>query len=173
MKRHRQNYKTLICNGCPSGGSASKYDVYVWDDTTGARVKKWDGTTASESDYGGTSQEIQIPSGHSVKVNIRIAANYTVSNLVFKPMVRLATDADDTFEPFAMTNKELTDAILQDASDIDAIEAVIPSSASPSNKLATASDIPDITGKADLVTSATSGDFAGLDANGNLTDSGY
>ena len=31
----------------------------------------------------------------------------------------------------------------------------------------------DITGKADKVASATSGNFAGLDANGNLTDSGY
>ena len=32
--------------------------------------------------------------------------------------------------------------------------------------------ISDISGKADKVTSATSGNFAGLDANGNLTDSG-
>jgi hypothetical protein len=30
----------------------------------------------------------------------------------------------------------------------------------------------DITGKADKVASATNGNFAGLDANGNLTDSG-
>ena len=30
----------------------------------------------------------------------------------------------------------------------------------------------DVRGKADKVTGATSGDFAGLDANGNLTDSG-
>lgn len=35
-----------------------------------------------------------------------------------------------------------------------------------------ASQIPSISGKADKVTSATSGNFAGLDANGNLTDSG-
>lgn len=33
--------------------------------------------------------------------------------------------------------------------------------------------IPDISGKADKVTGATANDFAGLDANGNLTDSGY
>lgn len=31
----------------------------------------------------------------------------------------------------------------------------------------------DITGKADKVASATNGNFAGLDSNGNLTDSGY
>lgn len=34
------------------------------------------------------------------------------------------------------------------------------------------SDIPDITVKADKVNGATNGNFAGLDANGNLTDSG-
>ena len=33
--------------------------------------------------------------------------------------------------------------------------------------------IPDISGKADKVTSATSGNFASLDANGNLADSGH
>ena len=37
---------------------------------------------------------------------------------------------------------------------------------------AAASDIPDVTGKADKVANATSGNFAGLDSNGNLTDSG-
>lgn len=36
----------------------------------------------------------------------------------------------------------------------------------------TPANVPDPTGKADKVTGATSGDFAGLDANGNLTDSG-
>lgn len=41
------------------------------------------------------------------------------------------------------------------------------------NSYATTSQIPDITGKADKVTSATSGNFAGLDANGNLIDSGH
>ena len=34
------------------------------------------------------------------------------------------------------------------------------------------SAIPDVTGKADKVSSATNGNFAGLDSNGNLTDSG-
>lgn len=33
-------------------------------------------------------------------------------------------------------------------------------------------NVPDPTGKADKVANATSGNFAGLDANGNLTDSG-
>lgn len=58
------------------------------------------------------------------------------------------------------------------ADAISDIQGLIPSTATTSNKLATADDIPDITDKADKVASATSGNFAGLDANGNLTDSG-
>ena len=38
---------------------------------------------------------------------------------------------------------------------------------------ATTSQIPDISGKADKVTSATNGNLAGLNASGNLTDSGW
>ena len=56
--------------------------------------------------------------------------------------------------------------ILQDISEI---KGVIPSGATTSNKLATASDV---SGKADKVSSATNGDLAALDASGNLTDSG-
>lgn len=40
------------------------------------------------------------------------------------------------------------------------------------NTYAKTSDLPDITGKADKVSSATNGNFAGLNASGNLTDSG-
>jgi len=158
--------------GCPVGGG-QPYDLYPWDNTTNARPKRWDGTTNAATDIGdGTLKEVQIPSGHTCRLVCRVYAGNTVSNLVFKPILQLATDTDNTFVPFAMSNKQLTDAVSQDASDIDDIEALIPSGASSSNKLATASDIPDITGKADKVSSATSGNFAGLDANGNLTDSG-
>ena len=61
------------------------------------------------------------------------------------------------------------------ASDVSNIKEVIPSTATSSNKLATMEDIPSVpvvTGKADKVDNATDGNFAGLDANGNLTDSG-
>ncbi len=135
-----------------------------------------------------------------------------------------------------VTDSELETALSSkaDATDVSAIEDMIPSTASSSNKLATASDIPstanfveksltagllkndgtvdttayakqsemsvtagtgadadkttiqlksgtsatvltqhqDISGKADKVIGATSGNFAGLDANGDLTDTG-
>ena len=43
--------------------------------------------------------------------SIQINKDTVVSNLVLKPMLRLATDSDPTFQPYAMTNKELTDAL--------------------------------------------------------------
>ena len=46
-----------------------------------------------------------------------------------------------------------------------------PSGGIPSTDLASGV-IPDVSGKADKVTNATSGNFASLDSNGNLTDSG-
>lgn len=43
------------------------------------------------------------------KVSIVLKANISVSNLVFKPMIRLASDTDSTYQPYAMTNRELTE----------------------------------------------------------------
>lgn len=47
-----------------------------------------------------------------------------------------------------------------------------PSTGIPASDLASGV-IPDVSGKADKVTNASSGNFASLDANGNLTDSGH
>ena len=59
-------------------------------------------------------------------------------------------------------------AAIKDGSSIDSFGDVETALADKAD----ASDIPDITGKADKVSGATSGNFAALDANGNLTDSG-
>lgn len=40
---------------------------------------------------------------------INVAPGATASNVIIKPMVRLASDPDNTYEPYAMTNKQLTD----------------------------------------------------------------
>ena len=47
-----------------------------------------------------------------------------------------------------------------------------PSTGIPASDLASGV-IPDVSGKADIVSGATSGNFASLDSNGNLTDSGH
>lgn len=52
-------------------------------------------------------------------------------------------------------------------------DAVVHIKGNTQTKLSELLDAIDYSGKADKVTSAVSGNFAGLDGNGNLTDSGY
>ena len=44
-------------------------------------------------------------------MSIIILNGQTCTNEVFYPMLRLASDTDETYQPFAMTNKQLTDAV--------------------------------------------------------------
>lgn len=46
---------------------------------------------------------------------IRIASGKTVNNLTFKPMIRRAEITDDTFQPYAPTNRELYETAQQQA----------------------------------------------------------
>lgn len=46
---------------------------------------------------------------------IRIASGTTVNNLTFKPMIRQAEITDDTFQPYAPTNRELYETAQQQA----------------------------------------------------------
>ena len=55
----------------------------------------------------------QVAFGYTVSNTttwIAINDGVTVNNLTVYPMVRLASDTDNTYVPYAMTNKELTDA---------------------------------------------------------------
>ena len=92
---------TLSCilNGCPSGGSDNSYRI-------GARYNN-SGTLTYNYDTGNGCKinDISIVD----RVFIQIASGQTVNNLVFKPMLRLASDPDDTYQPYAMTNRELTE----------------------------------------------------------------
>lgn len=90
-------------NGCADGGSDSNFDVYFWNVTTGARVKKWDGSTGSVSLYNSaTSAEIQVPNTtDNLVYNIRIRAGYTANNVMFYPMIRESTESDASFAPYS------------------------------------------------------------------------
>lgn len=75
---------TYILNGCPSGGSATTYDLRVDNETI-------------ETGYG---VEFTLSSETSVDVVITVRRGQTVNGVVFKPMIRLATETDPTFEPY-------------------------------------------------------------------------
>lgn len=93
--------KPLIISGSPSGADANKYLIQMYD--------KNPYTTT----YNVTEGDFAIPSiyGKTWEVKIMICNGAVCNNLVFKPMIRLASDPDDTYQPYAMTNKELTDAV--------------------------------------------------------------
>jgi hypothetical protein len=80
----------------------------------------------------------------------------TTFNFTVKPMIRLASITDDTYEPYAMTNKQITD--------------VIPSDASASNKLVTESDINTVTIGNTGTASATEVSYQQVGINGTYTE---
>ena len=73
-------------NGCPSGGSNATYMLNI--------------TNVSTQDIGSGAN---FTSDGTISLNIRIIvrANTTVSNLLFKPMIRLASVTDATFAPYS------------------------------------------------------------------------
>lgn len=98
---HNLDFKAgMILSGCASGGATDKYYLafeknsnpytrYAQDNGAGAII-----TTDSSSDN---------------VVYIRIRSGQTLLNLMFYPMVRASSIKDDTYEPYAATNKQLTE----------------------------------------------------------------
>lgn len=99
---------TYIFSGCPSGGKDStKYSLRI-------AIRNADDTDTVYYDEGnGVKVTLNGDKYNNDKVRIQIypfiRPNQNVTGLVFKPMVRLAEDSDDTFQPYSMTNKQLTD----------------------------------------------------------------
>ena len=107
----------FIFNGASSSNNA-KIHMYVLDATTNARpYTNSSKTTLQSNNCFGTGANSEIPffaeAGHVIRVYARVQTTGTSvpSNTVFWPMVRLASDPDDTYVPYAMTNRELTDML--------------------------------------------------------------
>ena len=82
-----------VLNGCPSGGSINTYAL--WNNNEGTVIDNGNGAT--------------IPINTATYGRIRIVNGYTATNLLFQPMIRLATDTDPTFEPYTPSNDLTTD----------------------------------------------------------------
>lgn len=90
--------------GCPSGGSGSTYWLQVNSiNSSGSQVGNME--TGNGIIY--TTSAIKDSGDHYPAAYIYVKLGQTVSNLVFKPMVRLASDTDDTYVPHAPTNRQL------------------------------------------------------------------
>lgn len=88
--------------GCPSAGNEETYCQYVYKNITGTP------TVIMDVGSGGTAI---LNSTDTYIARIRIKTGVDVSNTTFKPMLRLASDNDDTYQPYAMTNKTLTENV--------------------------------------------------------------
>jgi len=96
------NLGEYILSGCPSGGSADTYQIMIGNVTTGSGE-----TQINFNNYGGETN-INITKKDSVcRLYVKNATNQ-----VFKPMIRLATDPNPTYRPYAMSNQELTQRLL-------------------------------------------------------------
>lgn len=86
-----------IVSGCPAGGSNDSYQIYVTD-------------TTFNSDFPDFGQGKTFTAKYEeCIVRVLISKGYTVNNLTFYPMIRLASETDDTYEPYYEGLKNLTD----------------------------------------------------------------
>ena len=97
----------MILSGCPSGGSSNTYCLRA--------------TKLSDNNYATQKgDDIVFTSSENYKINIRINANYTCDNLIFRPMIRYP-NTDGVFVAYeepAIKNISL-DSPLDDGDYID------------------------------------------------------
>lgn len=92
INRYDLSPGTYILNGCPSGGASNTYRLAIQE--TGSY------SVLGSIDIGNGSGEFTIDTTTSVQIAIFIQKGLTINNLLFKPMLREATIADDTYEQY-------------------------------------------------------------------------
>lgn len=107
--------------GCPIGGGENTYEVQIR--STESSSSLWQFIV----DRGDGATEL-CSSSRTYIAFIGIKSGVTVTNLLFKPMLRLATDSDSTYQPYAMTNKELTKQVapIDDMNNILGAKNLLP-----------------------------------------------
>lgn len=92
INRYDLSPGTYILNGCPSGGASNTYRLAIQE--TGSY------SILGSIDIGNGSGEFTIDTTTSVQIAIFIQKGLMINNLLFKPMLREATIADDTYEQY-------------------------------------------------------------------------
>lgn len=88
-----------ILNGCPSGSGYSTYYLNF-------SVESGTVTPNGGNDIG-EGLAFEVTQTAKITVKARVISGQTV-NIAFEPMIRLASITDDTYEPYAKTNQQLT-----------------------------------------------------------------
>lgn len=92
INRYDLSPGTYVLNGCPSGGAINTYRLVIQE--TGSY------SILGSIDIGNGSGEFTIDTTTNVQIAIFIQKGLTINNLLFKPMLREATIADDTYEQY-------------------------------------------------------------------------
>ena len=103
-----------LLNGC-EGGSSQTYSLAV------NRTKKADGSNyGTYRNYDGEDTPFTVDENTKcLGLFIEVNSGVNISTpITIKPMIRLASDTDNTYQPHAMTNKELTDRVIPIATDV-------------------------------------------------------
>lgn len=106
---------SYVLSGCPSDGGNTGYSIRIG------------GTDLDVRDYG-EGASFTLAQSMNVLVNIVLGGggNLVVTNKLFKPMIRLASVTDDTYEPY----HESVEQTLRDAEVIDGKNLLNPTVAS-------------------------------------------
>jgi len=93
--------------GCASGGSAAGtngWNVYIWNGTTSARLKKWNGTTNADTNINTTTlAQVQVPNTtDSIYYVMRVMKGTTLptNGITFYPMICASTETSPTYNPY-------------------------------------------------------------------------
>lgn len=89
------NYPTgnYLLSGCPTGGGNDTYSLYLVDNTTSQDVyPRNEGTPAN----------VTLTNGHKYTLYLKMASTAVFSDKKFYPMLRKATDTNDTYEPYVV-----------------------------------------------------------------------
>lgn len=96
---------TYICNG---GLSNTVFMTYALYDSTNTVV------SAAQSDKTGNGVTFTVPSGtgYYFRAVLQISGSTNVNNKIVKPMIYRKGISDNSFQPYAMSNSELTKLLL-------------------------------------------------------------
>lgn len=92
--------------GCPAGGSSTKYRTWLRAYRPNTNIAL---TTNLYEAGEGVSFTVSEP--FTLGINATVRSGYVCNNLTWKPMLQYASDTDNTYQPYAKTNKQLTDGL--------------------------------------------------------------
>lgn len=99
---------TYTLTGCPNGGSSSTYFIEISPSVS-----------ATKYDYGsGVNVTLQANETNQIRINIKSGTQ--INNLLFKPMLRLSSISDATYEPYTGAKPSPSSGFPQELESIEA-----------------------------------------------------